>query len=303
MRKKHTLLNCSPGALTLPAGLPLCLLGAETLQPAHASCCSPAQSREAPELQVIPPLPRNAEPIARLWEGLPRHEVRPRAARAPQAACRLAVAAGAGARFLLGVGGARAAAEAAGERAHVPRLRPARCASTGLRACPRGGSRGERLRRLWDCAPPSPHRGGRRRPRASLGGTRVPACCTGSPTLRPPRSSRHSAARTSAGAVTRRRAALRVPSPRSAAPLPALPRAGPRRGRRWPGAQHEPRPPARGEQRLPGHHGGEEQGARPGGATGTRAGAMVEAGCPLRTLGGGMVDLGCPCGGSAGRST
>lgn len=30
---------------------------------------------------------------------------------------------------------------------------------------------------------------------------------------------------------------------------------------------------------------------------------MVEAGCPVRTLGGGMVDLGCPCGGSAGRST
>lgn len=124
MRKKHTLLNCSPGALPLPAGLPPCLLEAETLQPAHASCGSPAQSREAPELQVIPPLPRNAEPIARLWAGLLRHEARPRPARAPQAACRLAVAAGAGARFLLGVGGAGAAAEAAGERAHVPRLRP-----------------------------------------------------------------------------------------------------------------------------------------------------------------------------------
>lgn len=73
---------------------------------------------------MIPPLPRNAGPIARLWAGLSRHEARPQAARAPQAACRLAVAAGAGARFLLGVGGARAAAEAAGERAHVPRLRP-----------------------------------------------------------------------------------------------------------------------------------------------------------------------------------
>jgi hypothetical protein len=80
--------------------------------------------------------------------------------------------------------------------------------------------------------------------------------------------------------VTRRRAALRVPSPRSAAPPPALPRAGPRRGRRRPGTQHEPRPPARGEQRLPGHHGGEEQGARPGGATGARAGGMVDAGLP-----------------------
>lgn len=175
--------------------------------------------------------------------------------------------------------------------------------------CPRGGSRRERLRRLWDCAPPSPYRGRhRRRPRASLGGTRVPACCTGSLTLRPPRSNPHSAARTSAGAVTKRRAELRVPSPRSAAPLPALPRAGPRRGRRWPGAQHEPRPPARGEQRLPGHHGGEEQGARPGGAAGTRAGGMVDAGYPVKTQGGGMVDLGCPCGNegggrSAGRST
>lgn len=73
---------------------------------------------------MIPPLPRNAGPIARLWAGLSNHEARPRAARAPQAACRLAVAAGAGARFLLDVGGARAAAEAAGERAHVPRLRP-----------------------------------------------------------------------------------------------------------------------------------------------------------------------------------
>lgn len=73
---------------------------------------------------MIPPLPRNAEPIASPWAGPFRHEARPRAARAPQAACRLAVAAGAGARFLLGVGGARAAAGAAGERAHVPRLRP-----------------------------------------------------------------------------------------------------------------------------------------------------------------------------------
>lgn len=88
---------------------PDCLLGAETPRPAHACYCSLARYREAPQLQVIPPLPRNAGPIARPWAGISGLEARPRAARASQAACRLAGAAGAGARFLLGVGGARAA--------------------------------------------------------------------------------------------------------------------------------------------------------------------------------------------------
>lgn len=141
-----------------------------------------------PRFQVIPPLPRNVRPIARPWAGHSRHEARPQAARVAQAARRLAGASGAGARFLLGVGGARAA-EAA-RRLQVSARTCRRCSPARVherrgraRAPARGGgSGGARLRRLWDGAPPSPHRG-RRRPRASLGGTGVPACRTASPTL------------------------------------------------------------------------------------------------------------------------
>lgn len=63
--------------------------------------------------------------------------------------------------------------------------------------------------------------------------------------------------------VRRRPGRSRVPTPPAAHSLPALPRGGPAAGGRC-GArpQHEPQPPARGGQRLPGHHGGEEQGAR-----------------------------------------
>lgn len=75
-------------------------------------------------LQVIPPLPRRAGPIERRQAGFSSRRPRPRAARGGY---RLVGAAGAGARFPLGGGGARAAeasAEAAGERAHAPRRRP-----------------------------------------------------------------------------------------------------------------------------------------------------------------------------------
>lgn len=107
-KKKHPLLSRCPGAL--PACLPRSpSRGGNSTAGACVLVLPCSIQRGPPQFQVIPPLPRNAGPIARVWAGLSGHGARPRAARAAQAARRLAGAAGAGARFLLGVGGARAA--------------------------------------------------------------------------------------------------------------------------------------------------------------------------------------------------
>lgn len=90
---------------------------------------------------------------------------------------------GAGARFPLGVGGARAAkasTEAAGERAHEPRLLPGSSArARGLA----GEVAGSEAAAPVSSAPPPPPSQRLRRRGGREGGSRVPACSAASPTL------------------------------------------------------------------------------------------------------------------------
>lgn len=125
MRKIHTLLNGSPGALALPAGLPHRLLGAETLQPAHASYCSPGSIQRGPRASGDPAPPSQGRTNR---EGCGRGFPTTRPAHGPREPRRLR------ADWLTPRAQVRAShwvwaerkprAEAAGERAHVPRPRP-----------------------------------------------------------------------------------------------------------------------------------------------------------------------------------
>lgn len=199
VRRTHTLPSRCPGALALPACLPRVPSRGGNSPAGACVLLLPCSIQRGPRVSgdPAPPSQRRANREAAGGAFSPRGPPTRRASRAGRAP----IGWRRGRRCALPIGCGRSASrrgcsEAAGERAHVPpRLQPCLRARAPGRARARGGgSREARLRRLWDCAPPSRHPG-RRRPRASLGGTRVPACRTASPTLGPPRSSRHSVAR------------------------------------------------------------------------------------------------------------
>lgn len=150
----------------------------------------------------------------------------------------------------------------------------ARAAPPAQLACARAGSRGRRpsarLRSpsplLRPSTPSAPSAAGaakalREGVASPLAARPVPPSV--SPREEPPSGALRgdsSRGRPSAGACEEAPGRSHVQSPPATHSLPALlgggPAAGGRRGAR---PQHEPQPPARGGQRLPGHHGGEEQ--------------------------------------------